>query len=55
MKILYLVKEAQDQTLRTLIEVQRQDHEVTIVNLDARADFEQLVEQVAAADRVISW
>jgi hypothetical protein len=54
-KIIYLVKEDRDQTLTTFIEVHQQSHEVSIVNLRARVDFDQLVDQLAAADRVISW
>ena len=55
MKILYLVKEDRDQTLTTFIEVHRQSHEVSIVDLRAQVDFDQLVDQLAAADRVIPW
>jgi len=55
MKILYLVKGDRDRTLNTLVEVQRQSHEVSIVDLDARIDFDQLVDRLATVDRVISW
>lgn len=55
MKILYLVKRDLAPTEQAILESHRKGHEVTVVDLRATADYGQIVDQIAAADRVISW
>ena len=55
MKILHLVKRDLAPTEKTILETHRKGNEVTVVDLRTDKDYGRIVDQIAAADRVISW
>lgn len=55
MKILYLFRNKPDETVNTLIDLQRKDHEVMSVELGGSASYNEIVAMIEQADRVISW
>jgi len=54
MKILYLKKEC-DATFEAIVAEQRKRHELLVIDLNKKNDFEQLVKTINESDRVISW
>lgn len=57
MKILFLLKEKPEATLRTIMEEIRRHHDVSVMDLreSPEPEYEHLVEQIISCDRVISW
>ena len=55
MKIFYLIKENPDETLVRIMKCQRENHEVTAVDLRHEKDYGRIVDGIAASDLVISW
>jgi len=56
MKVLYLFAEKPDALAKKLMEAQTPDHEITTINLrDGTVSYEQVVDEIFAADKVISW
>lgn len=55
MKILHLVKRDLAPTEASIVETHRKGHDVTLVDLRTETDYGRIVDQIAAADRVISW
>jgi len=54
-KILHLVKKDLSPTEKAILEAHRTAHEVVVVDLRTDADYGRIVDQIAAADKVISW
>ncbi len=55
MKILYLVKQASDNTLNKFIEEHKKTNEVTIVNINENKNYDEIVDSITSSDKVISW
>jgi len=55
MKILYVLKQDPDATLNTFLEQQKKEHEITIVDLRKDTDYDSIIDNIAASDKVISW
>ncbi|HWR97395.1 MAG TPA: hypothetical protein VN317_03165 [Candidatus Methanoperedens sp.] len=55
MKILHIIKKDLTPTEKAILEAHRAAHEVATVDLRTDADYRRIVDQIAAADKVISW
>lgn len=55
MKILYLIKQTPDETLRKFIEEHERANDVAIVNINEDKDYDRIVDDINSADRIISW
>ena len=55
MKILHLVKKDLAPTEASILEAHRKGHDVTVIDLRTETDYGRIVDQIAAADKVISW
>jgi hypothetical protein len=56
MKILHILNDGPDRLSSEIIAVQLEDHDVMVVDLSKRAlSYEELVDEIFAADRVVSW
>ena len=58
MRILYLLAEGPDSSSDRFIEIEAGEHQVTVIDLskkEATYDYNKVVDEVFAHDRVISW
>lgn len=56
MKILYILKQKEpDRTVNLLIEEHRKSHEVKVMSVSGNMNYDEIVDSIAASDRVISW
>jgi hypothetical protein len=55
MKILYILKQDIDDTLKTIMDVHRQSHEVSMIDLRKNKNYHQIIELIEKNDKVISW
>ena len=55
MKILYLVKQDPDATLKKIVEVHKKGNNVTVVDLRKDKDYGKIVDLIFSHDKVISW
>ena len=56
LKILHLLNGGGDELSARIIAVHARDHQVRVVNLrDRDISFEQLVDEIFAHDKVVSW
>ena len=55
MKILYLVRSDGGDTLDTFLKEHRKEHDVTVLQVRDLQDYDGVIDQVFAADKVISW
>ena len=56
MKILHILKTEPDQTVRTLLDITSEGHEVTVFNLyEKQSDCEALIDLIFEHDKVITW
>ena len=55
MKILYLMKQDPDETLRELTNHQKKTVDVTIVDMRKEKDYHRIIDLIAASDKVVSW
>jgi hypothetical protein len=55
MKVLYLVRQDLSETAKAIMEEQKKSNEVTVVDIRENKDYDQIVDQIAASDKVISW
>ncbi len=55
MKILYLMKQEPDETLREMISHQKKMIDVTIVDMRTEKDHDRIIDLIAASDKVVSW
>jgi hypothetical protein len=55
MRILYLLTGDLGATGAALRDAQAREHTVLAIDLRSEKDFERVVDEIAAADRVISW
>jgi len=55
MKILYLFTRDRDATTEALVEGQKEQHQVTVLDLRTEKDFKKIVQKIEKAERIISW
>lgn len=55
MKILYILKQAPDATLTTIMNVHKKGNEVTVVDIRENKDYGKIVDLIFSHDKVISW
>ncbi|MEK7835053.1 MAG: hypothetical protein AAB298_02750 [Pseudomonadota bacterium] len=56
LKILHLLNDGGDELSARIIAAHARDHQVRVVNLrDRDISFEQLVDEIFAHDKVVSW
>ena len=55
MKILHLVKRDLSPTEKAILEAHRGAGEVTVIDLRTNTDYGRIVDQIVAADKIISW
>lgn len=55
MKILHLVKRDLTPTEQAILEAHRGGHTVEVIDLRLNADYGQIVDRIAASDKIISW
>jgi len=55
MKILYILKQAPDETLKRIIKEQEKSHEVTVITLSEESDYRAIVTAIEECDKVICW
>ena len=55
MKIVYLIKQDVEKTTHTILEENRKDHDVTVIDLREDRDYEAIVSQIASCDLVLTW
>jgi len=54
-KILHLVKRDLAPTEKAILEAHRGGHDVEVIDLRTSTDYGRIVDQIAAADKIISW
>jgi len=55
MKVLYIIKQDPDETLKKFLDEHKKSNEVTVVDLRQDKDYGRIVDLIAANDKVISW
>jgi hypothetical protein len=55
MKILYILKQVPDATLKTIMDVHKKGNEVTVVDIREDKDYGKIVDLIFSSDKVISW
>lgn len=55
MKILYILQQAPDATLKTIMDVHKKGNEVTVVDVRENKDYGKIVDLIFSHDKVISW
>lgn len=55
MKILYLITKDPDPVLTAVVTENKKTHNVTIIDLRQNRHYDEIIDHVAAFDRVISW
>ncbi len=55
MKILYILKQEPDATLKKIMEAHKKGNDVTVVDLKQNKDYARIVDLVFSSDKVISW
>ncbi len=55
MKILYILKQEPDETLKKIMEEHKKTQEVTVVDLGENKNHAQIIDLIASCDKVIAW
>lgn len=55
MKILYIVKSEPTSLVKNLIDSNSKGNDVKVIDLSKGADYESIIDEIAASDKVISW
>jgi len=55
MKILYLLRQDPDETVKRIMDMHKKDNEVTVVDIRVDKDYNQIIDLIATADKVIPW
>ncbi len=55
MKLIYVIKQDMDPTLQAILETQKKQHEVEIIDLGEEIDYDLVIDKIASCDKVISW
>ena len=55
MNILCLMRKDPDATINALLDVQKQEHAVTVVDLSTEKNYDRIVDLIVSSSSVISW
>ncbi|MCP4752112.1 MAG: hypothetical protein GY866_14545 [Proteobacteria bacterium] len=55
MRLLYIVKREPGETFRKIVDEQKKEHDVEIVDLRDDVDYDSILEKIEGCDRVVSW
>lgn len=55
MKVLYILKREQDETLKIIMGEHKKSCDVTVVKLSENRDYNLLVDLIESSDKVICW
>ena len=55
MKILYLLRNNPDDTVNKIIEVHKQSNDVSVIDINANKNYDEIVDAIAGSDKIISW
>ncbi len=55
MKILYILRQEPDETLKKIMEEHKKAQEVTVVDLKENKNYTQIIDLIASCDKVIAW
>lgn len=55
MKIVYLVTSEPDSNLKTILQENKKEHAVEVINLTTNKDYDEIIDTIEQFDRVISW
>lgn len=55
MNVLYLLMQEPDETLATIVGEHKKEHDVTIVDMRKNKNYDEIIDLIASADKVISW
>ncbi len=56
MKIIHIVNQVPTKSILSLIDEQRKDHDVEVINIATeQPDYDSIIDRVINSDRVISW
>lgn len=55
MNILCLMKKDPDETIKNILDVQKSEHTVTVVDLREDKDYDRIVDLIVSSDRIMSW
>jgi galactitol-specific phosphotransferase system IIB component len=55
MKILYIIKQEPDETLKTIMDEHNKKNEVTVVDLRENKNYDRIIDLIVSSDKVISW
>ncbi len=55
MKILYILKQEPDETVKKFMEEHKKTQEVTVADLRENKNYTQIVDLIASCDKVIAW
>jgi len=55
MNILYLLRNAPDDTVKKLIEEQKKSNEVSVINMNDIKNYDEIVDAIFSNDKIISW
>ena len=55
MKILYLITKDPDPALTAILDENKKSHETTVIDLRSNTQYAEIIDQIEAFDKVISW
>lgn len=55
MKILHILNDGPTDFSSSIIETQKKDHDVKVIELSKKESYEALVDEIFSHDRVVSW
>lgn len=55
MNILYLLRNAPDDTVTMLIDEQKTSHSVSVININDNKNYDEIVDAIFSSDKIISW
>lgn len=55
MKILYILKQDIDETVKKFMDVQKNSHEVIALDIRKNKNYSHIIELIEKNDRIISW
>lgn len=55
MKVLHIIKGAPEGAVKTIIDNQAGNHDVTVIDLNQDKDYDKLLDLILENDRVITW
>ncbi len=55
MKILYILKQGLDDTLKEIIKEHEKTSDVEIIDISEEKDYSRIVDSIESSDKVVSW